>query len=82
MGIIGMIIIGVIGIFVPWGNTFEIVFSGAGVLIFSGFIMYDFQKIKEYPQDRYIEAALSLYLDIFNLFIYVLRLIMALSSRD
>lgn len=82
MGLIGLIIVGVIGIFIPWSNTFELVFSGFGVLLFSGFIMYDFQKIKQYPEDRYIDAALQLYLDIFNLFIFILRFIMALSNRD
>lgn len=81
MGIIGMIIVGIIGIFIPWGNGFEMVYAGAGVLIFSGFTMYDFQKIKQYPEDRYIDAALMLYLDIFNLFLYILRLIMALNRR-
>ncbi len=82
MGLFGMIIVGVIGIFLPWSNMFELVFSGAGVLLFSGFTMYDFQKLKEFPEDRYIDAALMLYLDIFNLFLYILRFITALSGRD
>lgn len=80
IGLIGLIIVGILGIFLPWGNTMEMVYSGIGVLIFSGFTMYDFQKIKNYPEDRYIDAALALYLDIFNLFLFILRLIMA--SRD
>jgi len=81
MGIIGMIIVGVAGLFFPWGNTFELIFSGAGVILFSAFTMYDFQKIKKYPEDRYVDAALALYLDIFNLFIYILRFIMAFNRR-
>lgn len=81
MALIGMIIVSVLGIFIPWGNTFELVFSGFGIIIFSGFTMYDFQKIKSYPEDMYIEAALALYLDIFNLFIYILRLLLAF-GRD
>lgn len=82
MGLIGMIIVSVIGIFIPWGSTFELVFSGVGVLLFSAFTVYDFQKIKNFPQDQYIDAALMLYLDIFNLFLYVLRFMMAFASRD
>lgn len=82
MGLIGMIVISVIGIFLPWGNMFELIFSGAGILLFSGFTMYDFQKIKQFPEDRYIDAALMLYLDIFNLFIFILRFILAISGRD
>lgn len=77
IALIGMIVVGVIGIFIPWSNTTEMIYSGIGVLIFSGFIVYDFQKIKQYPEDRYIDAALNIYLDIFNLFLYILRLIMA-----
>ena len=80
IGLLGLIIVGIIGAFVPWGSTMEMVYSGIGVLIFSGFTMYDFQKIKHYPQDRYIDAALALYLDIFNLFLFILRLITG--SRD
>ncbi len=79
IGLIGMIVTGLIGIFIPWSNTAEMVYSGIGVLLFTGFIAYDFQKIKQYPEDRYIDAALNLYLDMFNLFLYILRLIM--SSR-
>ncbi|MDP4008556.1 MAG: Bax inhibitor-1 family protein [Candidatus Peregrinibacteria bacterium] len=78
MGIIGMIIIGVLNIFFPWGNGFEMIYSGFGVLLFSAFVMYDIQKLKHYPEDRYIDAALALYLDIFNLFISILRLMGAL----
>ncbi len=82
MGLIGMIVISVIGIFLPWGNSFELIFSGAGILLFSGFTMYDFQKLKQFPEDRYIDAALMLYLDIFNLFLFILRFIIALGGRD
>lgn len=81
MGLIGLIVVGILGIFFPWGNQMEIIYSGFGVLLFSGFIMYDFQKIRNYPEDRYIDAALALYLDIFNLFLMLLRLLTAM-SRD
>jgi FtsH-binding integral membrane protein len=78
--LIGMIIVGVIGIFIPWGSTFEMIFAGIGVLLFSGYTMYDFQRIKRFPEDRYIDAAMHLYLDIFNLFIFILRLILSQRS--
>lgn len=82
IGLIGMIITAIVGIFLPWGNAFEMFYAGIGVLLFAGFTAYDFQKIKNYPEDRYIDAALALYLDIFNLFLYVLRLLMALNRRN
>jgi FtsH-binding integral membrane protein len=77
MGLFGMIIVSVIGIFVPWSNTFEMVFSGIGVILFSAYTMYDIQKLKHYPENAYIDAAIRLYLDIFNLFLFILRLIMS-----
>ena len=80
VGLIGLIIIGVLGIFMPWSSKMEMVYSGAGVLLFTGFTAYDFQKLKHYPADRYIDAALALYLAIFNMFLFILRLIMG--SRD
>jgi FtsH-binding integral membrane protein len=80
VGLIGMIITGILGIFMPWGNTMEMVYSGLGVLLFTGYIMFDFQRLKRYPENMFIEAALQLYLDIFNLFLFILRLIS--SSRN
>ncbi len=81
MGLIGLIITGIIGFFIPWSNTMEMVYSGFGVVLFSAYTMYDFQQIKRYPEDRYIDAALNIYLDIFNLFLFILRFLMA-TSRD
>lgn len=81
-GLVGLILVQVVGIFLPWGTTMEMFVSSFGVVLFSAFTAYDFQKIKHYPEDRYIDAALNLYLDMFNLFLYVLRLLMALQGRD
>lgn len=79
-GLVGMIVVAIIGFFIPWNSTTEMVYSGVGVLLFGGFTVYDFHNLKRFPEDRYIDAALALYLDIFNLFLFILRLIMA--GRD
>lgn len=81
VALIGMIIVSLIGIFVPWNNTFEMIFSGIGIVVFSGFIMYDFQKIKHQQYAHPMDAALNIYLDIFNLFIYILRIMRALNRN-
>jgi hypothetical protein len=44
IGLIGMIVVGLIGIFIPWSNTTEMIYSGIGVLLFTGFISYDFRR--------------------------------------
>lgn len=80
IGLIGLIIVGIFQIF--WFNSVvEMISSGIGVLLFSGFIAYDIQSIQRYPEDRPIEAAISLYLSIFNLFVSLLRLLIALNRR-
>jgi len=81
MALIGMIIVSIIGIFIPWSNTFEMIFAGIGVIIFSAYTMYDIQRLRSYPDDMYIMAAMQLYLDIFNLFLYILRLLSAMNRR-
>lgn len=75
MALIGMIIVGLLGIFFPWGSTGEMIFSGLGVIIFSLYAVVDINMLRHYPDDEYIHAAMALYLDFFNLFIYILRLI-------
>ncbi len=81
LALIGMLITAIIGIFIPWGNTMEMIYSGAGVLIFAGYAMVDINRLKHYPADESMHAAMTLYLDIFNLFIFILRLTGAL-RRD
>lgn len=81
MGLIGMLVVGLIGVFFPWSNTFEMMYAGFGTLLFAGFVLHDIQQIEKFPADRAIDVALMLYLDIFNLFVSILRLMGAL-RRD
>jgi len=80
MGLIGLILASLVNMFWPSG-TMTFIISVAGVLIFSGLIAYDTQRIK----DQYAEAwgsdtaekvaifgALSLYLDFVNLFQFLM----------
>eukprot|EP00903_Cladosiphon_okamuranus_P011031 g10418.t1 len=55
-------------------------YSLAGAVIFSLYILYDTSLLMNHlGYDEYIVASISLYLDILNLFLYILKL---LSSRD
>ncbi len=80
MGLIGLILAGLVNMFFPSG-TMSFIISAAGVLIFSGLIAYDTQKIKEQYADAWgsqtaekvaIFGALSLYLDFVNLFQFLM----------
>jgi FtsH-binding integral membrane protein len=58
----------------------EMIYSGLGALIFSVYIIVDTQKIMRTAHlDDEIPATISLYLDIVNLFLFILRL---LQSRN
>lgn len=57
--------------------------SGVSVLLFSGYILYDVSRIVQGGETNYVMATLALYLDIYNLFINLLQLLMALmGERD
>jgi modulator of FtsH protease len=57
--------------------------SGVSVLIFSGYILYDVNQIVRGGQTNYVMATLSLYLDVYNLFVNLLNILMALlGNRD
>ncbi|HEX9328473.1 MAG TPA: Bax inhibitor-1/YccA family protein [Reyranella sp.] len=80
MGLIGLILAGLVNMIWPSG-TMSFIISAAGVLIFSGLIAYDTQKIKEQYAGAWgtdtaekvaIFGALSLYLDFVNLFQFLM----------
>lgn len=84
MGLIGLVVLGLLQLFIPALQTgqMELFLSGAGVLLFAGFTAYDLQRIQQlarYDVNPFI-LALSLYLDIFNLFLSVLRFMVAISG--
>ena len=57
--------------------------SGVAVLIFSGYILYDVSRIVQGGETNYVMATLALYQDIYNLFVNLLSLLMALlGERD
>jgi FtsH-binding integral membrane protein len=80
MGLIGIILASLVNLIWPSG-TMSFVISVAGVLIFSGLIAYDTQRIKdqyagawgsEVAEKVAIFGALSLYLDFVNLFQFLM----------
>jgi len=74
------IIFGIIAIFIP-GQIIGLVYASLGALLFSVYLVYDTQlmlggnhKYSISPEE-YIFAALNLYLDIVNIFMYILSII-------
>jgi len=87
LGILGLIIAMVVqvigGIFVPGfgGGGFELMIAGFGTVIFVGAAFVDFYTMpRTYSDDQYLAGALGMYLTYINLFIFILRLVIALNG--
>lgn len=79
MSLMGLIAVQSLGFFFP-SLMQNPLYPFVGSVVFSGYIIYDTWKIEQvFGPDDYIVAAIELYLDIINLFLYILQL---LSSRD
>lgn len=78
---VGQLLLSVFGILTP--SWLEIAISGIGVLLFAGASVVDFYILpRTYRDDQYLPAALSMYLTYINLFVFILRLLIALNGRD
>jgi FtsH-binding integral membrane protein len=75
------VLFGLIAAFFPQSRTLNLVYAAIGAIIFSLYIVYDTQimvggkhKYSLSPEE-YVFGALNLYLDIINLFMYILSII-------
>ena len=80
IALIVLIVASLINIFVG-SSMLSLALSGAGALIFSAYILYDTQNIIRGAYDSPVLAAVSLYLDILNLFISLLHILGALNNN-
>jgi len=80
-------IFGIIMCFIPSTKYTQMVYGGIGALIFSVYLVYDTQMMMggehkfSISPEEYIFAALALYLDIINIFMYVLKFVGAARSN-
>jgi len=82
--LLALIVIGLFSLFWPLTSKAMLAYSFIGVLVFSGFVLYDFNRMKHYgvSKEEVPLMALNLYLDFVNLFISLLRFFGILSSDD
>jgi uncharacterized protein len=77
---LGQFALSFFGIYAP--QPLEIAISGIGTLLFAGCAVVDFYILpRTYQDEQYLSAALSMYLTYINLFIFILRLLIAI-NRD
>lgn len=80
MALVGLILAGIVNIFLQ-SEAMEFVVSCIGVLVFTGLVAYDSQQIRRFGAaddgkgTLAVLAALGLYLDFINLFLYLVRLL-------
>ncbi len=64
------------------GASFSLAIASVGILLFGGFVLYDTSRMLRDPSNRdAVGAALGLYLNFLNLFLFLLR-ILASQRRD
>ncbi len=88
LGILGLVIAMFVqiigGFFAPemfTRGTFELAIAGFGTVLFVGAAFVDFYTMpRTYRDDQYLAGALGMYLTYINLFIFILRLIIALQG--
>ncbi|MBF2639410.1 Bax inhibitor-1/YccA family protein [Listeria welshimeri] len=74
--IIILVIFSFLGVFLPLGSMLTTIISAGGTIIFSLYILYDFNQImkRDVELSDVPMLALTLYLDFLNLFMFLLRL--------
>lgn len=77
-GLIVVLLAAIAALFIP---AMQAMVSAAGALLFSGFILYDTSRLVRGEEDNYVMAAVSMYLNVLNLFLSILQLL-GLSSND
>lgn len=75
-----LLVVSIVGIFFP-GKLMTLIIASAGAIIFSLYLIYDTQMMMggehkySISPEEYIFAALNIYVDIINIFMYILAII-------
>lgn len=79
--LVGQLLLSMFGVYTP--GWLEVAISGVGVALFAGVAVVDFYILpRTYDDEQYLPAALSMYLTYINLFVFILRFLIAINSRD
>ena len=81
VGLIVVVLAAFLNVLIIGSSALGFAISAAVLLLFSGYVLYDTSNIiRRYPTNEYVAGALSLYLDAFNIFLALIRLLNA--GRD
>jgi FtsH-binding integral membrane protein len=83
LGIAGFAAVGLVICSIIFGFSLGLIFSAAMIVFACGWILYDTSNVlHHYRIGQHVAASLALFASVALLFWYVVRLVMALSSRD
>jgi FtsH-binding integral membrane protein len=71
--LIALIVFGVVAIFVSIPNE-NLIYAIAGLVIFGGFTIFDFNRLRRAGVESAVPIAASIFLDIFNVFLLMVQL--------
>ena len=71
--LLALIAFGIVGIFVSIPND-NVIYAVAGLGIFGGFTIFDFNRLRQANGDSAVVIAASIFLDVFNVFLLALDL--------
>lgn len=86
IGLLGLIAAGLINIFVSFGHFGTIIYSVIGMILFTGYFLYDFHQLlvksgaSDDTWENAIWSSVGLYLDYMNFVLYLLRLLRELKK--
>jgi FtsH-binding integral membrane protein len=77
-GLIVVVLAGLANVLFVGSSAIGFAVAAATLLLFAGYVLYDTSNIiRRYPTNEYVAGALSLYLDAFNIFLALLRILNA-----
>jgi uncharacterized protein len=71
--LLALIVFGIIGIFVAIPNG-SVIYSVLGLVVFGAFTIFDFNRLRRANMASAVPIAAGIFLDIFNVFLFMLRL--------
>jgi FtsH-binding integral membrane protein len=68
-----LILFGIVAIFVSIPNA-NLIYAIAGLVIFGGFTIFDFNRLRRAGVESAVPIAASIFLDIFSVFLFMVQL--------
>lgn len=73
--LLGLVVVGIIGIFVRMSRQFNMIYAVIGMIVFAGYFLFDFFRLSksENTWGDAVALTVSIYLDFLNFFLYLLQ---------